>query len=292
VRGEEYERVEYTPYGEVWIERKGAVSNLDISWRFTGKERDAETGLYYYGARYLDSKTGRWLSTDPALGEYVPGAPVNGEARKRNGNLPGMGGVYNLVNLHVYHYAGNNPVKYTDPDGKAILATRNAWAMFRANGNALIGNHYNTPQYHTQEDLFSSIAYYPEFGRSPRLLTKGNNNYFTKEQLNQRALGINVSRFFINLAAQYQSALGSGDNVSFFSEEMEGKFDSGNAPYYELSMYINGNKKGILFYYSGTEGKTKDDVLRLVGDLFSTIVGGEINDWMPSGLEVNGETPF
>jgi hypothetical protein len=29
-----------------------------------------------------------------------------------------MGGVYNAVNLHLYHYAGNNPVKYTDPDGR------------------------------------------------------------------------------------------------------------------------------------------------------------------------------
>jgi len=28
-----------------------------------------------------------------------------------------MGGVFNVVNLHVYHYAGNNPVKYVDPDG-------------------------------------------------------------------------------------------------------------------------------------------------------------------------------
>jgi len=43
---------------------------------------------------------------------------VDDEAKKRNQNLPGMGGVYNLVNLHVYHYAGNNPVKYTDPDGR------------------------------------------------------------------------------------------------------------------------------------------------------------------------------
>jgi RHS repeat-associated protein len=116
--GNEYERIEYTPYGEVWIEGRLEGSNLDISYRFTGKERDGETGLYYYGARYLDAKAGRWLSVDPALGEYIPSAPISDEARKRNGNLPGMGGIYNTVNAHLYHYAGNNPVRYTDPDGR------------------------------------------------------------------------------------------------------------------------------------------------------------------------------
>ncbi|MDR1700358.1 MAG: hypothetical protein LBR68_04125 [Lachnoclostridium sp.] len=119
VEGEEYERIEYTPYGELWVERASAASNIDIPYRFTGKERDEETGLYYYGARYLDPKTSRWLSADPALSEYIPGAPINDEARKRNSNLPGMGGMFNTVNLHLYHYAGNNPVKYLDPDGRS-----------------------------------------------------------------------------------------------------------------------------------------------------------------------------
>ena len=86
--------------------------------KITIKELDTETGLYYYGARYLEPKTSRWLSADPALGEYLPSAPVNDEARKRNGSLPGQGGVFNYVNMHVYHYAGNNPVKYVDPDGR------------------------------------------------------------------------------------------------------------------------------------------------------------------------------
>jgi hypothetical protein len=97
----------------------------------TGKELNSETGLYYYGARYLDSKTGRWLSADPALGEYIPGAPVNDEARKRNQNLPGMEGVFNVVNLHLYHYAGNNPLKYTDPDGKNIHNNTDHWIIVR-----------------------------------------------------------------------------------------------------------------------------------------------------------------
>jgi len=58
------------------------------------------------------------LSADPAVGDYIPQAPVNDEARKHNQNLPGMGGIFNVVNLQLYHYAGNNPVKYTDPDGR------------------------------------------------------------------------------------------------------------------------------------------------------------------------------
>ena len=110
-RGRQYEHIEYTPYGELWIEEVAA--GLDkLPFRFTGKEMDEETGLYYYGARYLDPKYSRWLSGDPALGDYVPAAGTDPS------KLAGMGGVYNTVNLHLYHYSGNNPVKYMDPDGR------------------------------------------------------------------------------------------------------------------------------------------------------------------------------
>ena len=123
-KGDEYQRIEYTPYGETWVEKTQNTGLEFLPYRFTGKEIDEETGLYYYGARYLDPKYSRWLSTDPALGEYIPKASINEEAKRYNQNLPGMGGVFNHINGNLYHYAGNNPVRYVDPDGNSIIMIR------------------------------------------------------------------------------------------------------------------------------------------------------------------------
>ena len=64
------------------------------------KPKNALTGEIHaqnvHAARYLDPKYSRWISVDPALGEYIPAA---GKGNSENaGNLPGMGGIYNRIN--------------------------------------------------------------------------------------------------------------------------------------------------------------------------------------------------
>ncbi|MGN0756639.1 RHS repeat-associated core domain-containing protein [Treponema sp.] len=106
-KGDEYQRIEYTPYGETWVEKTSNTGLEYLPYKFTAKELDEETGLYYYGARYLDPKYSRWISTDPALSTYMSGSSAGG-------------GIYNHLNFNLYHYAGNNPVRYTDPTGMSI----------------------------------------------------------------------------------------------------------------------------------------------------------------------------
>ena len=68
---------------------------------FTGKERDGETGLGYFGARYMNSAQGRFTSPDLVN--------VTNDRLLNPSNT-----------LNKYVYGGNNPLKYTDPDGRDI----------------------------------------------------------------------------------------------------------------------------------------------------------------------------
>jgi RHS repeat-associated protein len=57
---------EYYPYGSTSFEATQAASEVSKKrYRYTGKERDEETGFYYHGARYYSSWLGRWTSADP-----------------------------------------------------------------------------------------------------------------------------------------------------------------------------------------------------------------------------------
>ncbi|MFW5862662.1 MAG: hypothetical protein ACOCWZ_10440 [Spirochaetota bacterium] len=61
-----HERMEYFPYGETWVEDKASTDGYSTPYRYTAKEYDPETGLYYFGAAGRgvligDSLCGRWV---------------------------------------------------------------------------------------------------------------------------------------------------------------------------------------------------------------------------------------
>lgn len=89
--GEVYQHLEYFPYGETMIEEHGNQERTP--YLYNGKEQDEETGLYYYGARYYDTRTSTWPSVDPLW------------------ELP------DEVDKSPYAYVVNNPLIYNDPDG-------------------------------------------------------------------------------------------------------------------------------------------------------------------------------
>jgi RHS repeat-associated protein len=99
---------DYLPFGEE-IARTSAgacyTASTSNTLKFTGKERDAETGDDYFGARYLAPAQGRWTSADwSAKEDPVPYARLD-----------------NPQSLNLYQYVVNNPLSNADDDGHAIL---------------------------------------------------------------------------------------------------------------------------------------------------------------------------
>ncbi len=80
--GEVWQHLEYFPFGETWANE--VINNLRVPYRFTGKEFDEETKLYYFGTRYYDPRTSVWQSPDPAILGYLDGQPGNGAFEPRN----------------------------------------------------------------------------------------------------------------------------------------------------------------------------------------------------------------
>ena len=68
-QGQAVQYIHYMPFGELWENQQ--AFEYDERFKFTGKERDAETGYDYFGARYYLSLLGIWLSPDPFIDKNI-----------------------------------------------------------------------------------------------------------------------------------------------------------------------------------------------------------------------------
>jgi len=83
---------DYDAWGYIYGER--SYESSESKFKFTGKERDAESEYDYFGARYYDARIANWTSVDPLMEKHYDFSP--------------------------YNYVLRNPLKLIDPDGQQI----------------------------------------------------------------------------------------------------------------------------------------------------------------------------
>ena len=96
--GAKVQAITYYPYGDLLTNQSFTTPAVNVPYKYTGKELDASSNVYFYEARYYHPVFGRFLSPDTLVPD-----PLNPQ------------------NLNRYSYAGNNPLRYLDPTGQAEI---------------------------------------------------------------------------------------------------------------------------------------------------------------------------
>ena len=110
------------PFGHPRQEIQVWARNPITDYKFTGKEKDEESEMYYFEARYLSGLLGRFLSVDLFYTE------IDGLEGKKINNL-----LKNSQNLNLYQYVQNNAVNAIDPSGLAHIYSQSTGKLTREN---------------------------------------------------------------------------------------------------------------------------------------------------------------
>lgn len=122
---------EYYPYGSTSYQAARSKTEAAKRYRYTGKERDEESGLYYHGARYYAPWLGKWISCDPVTilhgvkyqkdtraggsdDSNVAGNSVQNIEPLANGNLMDL----NRMTQSTYSYCLGRTITHVDMDGR------------------------------------------------------------------------------------------------------------------------------------------------------------------------------
>jgi RHS repeat-associated protein len=174
------QHLQYLPFGERYVDQRAA--GYHERFTFTGKEKDSETGYYYFGARYYDCDlSGLFLSVDPMSDKYL--------------------------NISPYHYCHWNPIIKIDPNGndeweinqqgKVVnrIETKEHDAFFIVDdkGNRMMDENYSV--------LYKSISF--DYGT---IVNKDMGSYlfYTEFNISNNECGIDLFKFLSdNTSVEY-----------------------------------------------------------------------------------------
>jgi len=126
------QKLDYLPFGAERVNVK--ADGFDTHFTYTDQEKDGESGLLYYGARYYDPVIGRFTQMDPVV--------MNATSVLANPQF-----------LNSYAYSLNNPIRYIDPNGESPLEVmgggivgfvQGAWGTVKWGANAFVLNPIGT----------------------------------------------------------------------------------------------------------------------------------------------------
>ena len=92
--GARVQTIAYYPYGDLRTNQSFTTPAVDVPYKYTGKELDASSNLYFYESRYYHPVFGRFVAPDTIVPDLS-----------------------DPQSLNRYTYANNNPLRYTDPTG-------------------------------------------------------------------------------------------------------------------------------------------------------------------------------
>ncbi len=137
---------DYYPFGELYRNINNQKPN---NRRLIGKEKDQETGLTYFGARYHDEALARFGSVDP-IGPVDPWTSQTDYAY-----------LTNPQRLNRYVYGMNNPYRYVDPDGRVSVGQLETGNLGSYGGENTLESMYERSGFFERD--FDSISYGYDF---------------------------------------------------------------------------------------------------------------------------------
>jgi RHS repeat-associated protein len=185
----------YEAYGKL-VHENGTVS---FKASFTGKQVDADTGLYYFNARWYDAELGRFVTEDPA----------------RDGS-------------NWYEYCRDNPLKYTDPDGKEQNLAQKVFTKVLSSISAKNEKVATFIKNHTTVNI----------QRSP--LDNGENGTYFKSTESVKFMGIPLNRIDVQSTADYTSEVNAGNGRTIPAGEYTGTLLNKSGSY-NNAISITGN---------------------------------------------------